>query len=146
MSDTSSAGFARQAIFELEGTVSQNRAKAFIARSQVAENSVLANQNYNAAFLVNRRIANENTDALFRYVPALPPPSPPHLISSHPFPINTAFGSVRTGILQRVPAPDQLTQDFKEAMLNKARIEFLIFRSKVNEQATALSNPYLAPI
>ena len=31
-------------------------------------------------------------------------------------------------------------------MLNQARIEFLIFRSKVNEQATALSNPYLIPI
>ena len=62
-----------------------------------------------------------------------------HRISSHPLPINTAFGSVRTGILQRMPAPDQLTQDFKEAILNKARIEFLIFRSKVNEQATSIT-------
>ena len=48
------------------GTVSHNRAKGYIARSQVAENNTTSAQNYNAAFLVNRRIANENTDALFR--------------------------------------------------------------------------------
>ena len=83
-----SPSFARQAIFELEGTVSQNRAKAFIARSQVAENSTLANQNYNAAFLVNRRIANENTDALFRCVTcySYPPSPPPLLVPSFPLP------------------------------------------------------------
>ena len=32
-----------------------------------------------------------------------------------------------------------MTQNFKEALLNKARIEFLIFRSKVNEQATSIT-------
>lgn len=57
---------ASHMICELEGTVSHNRAKAYIARSQQAENSTLAAQNYNGSFLVNRRIANENTDALFR--------------------------------------------------------------------------------
>ena len=65
--DMSMSNLTRQALVELEGTVSHNRAKGYIARSQVAENNTTSAQNYNAAFLVNRRIANENTDALFRY-------------------------------------------------------------------------------
>ena len=53
---------------------SHSNTLSFLSRfssSQVAENNTTSAQNYNAAFLVNRRIANENTDALFRYVVVL---------------------------------------------------------------------------
>lgn len=104
-------------ICELEGTVSHNRAKVYIARSQQAENSTLAAQNYNGSFLVNRRIANENTDALFR---------------------------VRSNILQRLPANDSLSKDYKDSMINRSKVEFLAFRSRVNELATSITKELAA--
>ena len=47
--------------------------------------------------------------------------------------------SVRYGVLQRLPAVDALTTEYKEAMLNRSKIQFLTFRSKVNDHAASIS-------
>ena len=46
---------------------------------------------------------------------------------------------VRYGVLQKLPATDRLTTEYKEAMLNRSKIQFLTFRSKVNDHAASIS-------
>ena len=83
-----------------------------MARSGIAENATIISQNYNSSFLVNRRIANENTDALFR---------------------------TRIGILQCLPTNDQESGNYRDAQINKAKISFLEFRNRVNEQSVLIT-------
>ena len=56
----------RRAIFEVEATVTSNRAKAYATRSIIEENRALILKNYTAAFMGNRQLANQNTDDVFR--------------------------------------------------------------------------------
>jgi hypothetical protein len=105
-------GVTKALTLQLDGTVNHNRAKIFMARSNVSENSVMISQNYSSAFMVNRRIANENMDASFR---------------------------VRCGIIQCLPVQDELSFQFREAQLNRMKIDFLTFRSKADADATRIT-------
>ena len=105
-------GVTKALTLQLDGTVNHNRAKIFMARSNVSENSVMISQNYSSAFMVNRRIANENMDAMFR---------------------------VRCGIIQCLPVQDELSFQFREAQLNRMKIDFLTFRSKADADATKIT-------
>jgi len=102
----------RRAIFELEGDVNHNKAKAYLTRSTVAENAALIAKNYNAAFLGNRQLANENTEALFRN---------------------------RHALLQCLPTSNDVEVNFREAMVNKAKLDFLKHRSNLNAQVLSIS-------
>ena len=105
-------GVTKALTLQLDGTVNHNRARLFMARSNVSENSVMISQNYSSAFMVNRRIANENMDAMFR---------------------------VRCGIIQCLPVRDELSFQFREAQLNSMKIDFLSFRSKADSDATKIT-------
>ena len=102
----------RAQTLQLDGSVNHNRAKIFMARSMVSENSMMISQNYSSAFMVNRRIANENMDAMFR---------------------------VRCGIIQCLPVQDELSFQFREAQFNRMKIDFLTFRSKADANATRIT-------
>jgi hypothetical protein len=41
--------------------------------------------------------------------------------------------------LQRLPANDSLAKDYKDSMINRSKVEFLAFRSRVNELATSIT-------
>ena len=107
----------RAQTLQLDGSVAHNRAKIFMARSIVSENSMMISQNYSSAFMVNRRIANENMDAMFR---------------------------VRCGIIQCLPVQDELSFQFREAQLNSMKIDFLTFRSKADANATRITSDLAA--
>jgi len=107
----------RSAIFELEGQVTHNKAKAYMCRSVVAENASLIAKNYNAAFLGNRQLANENTDALFRN---------------------------RVALFSCLPATTEVEINYREASLNAAKLAFLEHRANINEQVLSISNDMAA--
>jgi hypothetical protein len=102
----------RRRIFEVENQVMFNRGQAYLVRSLVQENQASIQRNYNAAFLGNRQLANQNTDDLFRN---------------------------RTAIVRNIETPNQVTQNFKEAMMNKVKLEYLEHRSKLNEKVLSIS-------
>jgi len=107
----------RGVIFELEGDVNHNKATAYLTRSTVAENAALIAKNYNAAFLGNRQLANENTEALFRN---------------------------RIALLQCLPTSNDVETNFREASINKARLDFLKHRSGLNAQVLSISQEMAA--
>ena len=55
----------RRALFELQGQVMVNKARAYATRSNIEENRYLILKNYVAAFVGNRQLANQNTDDIF---------------------------------------------------------------------------------
>jgi len=107
----------RSAIFNLEGSVNHNKANAYLTRSVVAENSALISKNYNAAFLGNRQLANENTDALFRN---------------------------RIALAQCLPSSTDVEVNYREASINKAKLAFLDHRSTVNGQVLSITQDMAA--
>jgi len=107
----------RKAIFELEGDVNYNKARGYLTRSLVAENTSLILKNYNSAFLGNRQLANANTDCIFRN---------------------------RVALLQCLPASTDVEINFREAMINKAKLTFLKHRSQLNSQLLSISQDMAA--
>jgi hypothetical protein len=110
-------GENRAKIFDLEGNVNHNKAKAYMLRSKVAENAALIAKNYNAAFLGNRQMANENTDALFRN---------------------------RIALMQCLPANNEVEINYREAKINQAKLAFLDHRSAVNAQVLSITQDMAA--
>jgi len=102
----------RRRIFELENQVLYNRALAHATRSLVVENHAVINKNYSAAFNGNRQLANQNTDDLFRN---------------------------RTAIVRNIAAKTPVEVNYKEALANKTKLEFLAHRSKLNERVLKIS-------
>jgi len=102
----------RRKIFELENAVLYNRALAHATRSLVVENHAVINKNYTAAFNGNRQLANQNTDDLFRN---------------------------RTAIVRNIHAKNQVETNYKEALANKTKLEFLAHRSRLNERVLKIS-------
>lgn len=101
----------------MEGSVNHNKARAYLLRSKVAENAALINKNYNAAFLGNRQLANENTDALFRN---------------------------RIALLQALPVNNEVQINYREAKINQAKLAFLDHRSTLNAQVLSISQDLAA--
>jgi hypothetical protein len=102
----------RSNIFSVECAVMANRSKAYMARSVVQENQALIIKNYQAAFMGNRQLINQNTDDLFRN---------------------------RQAILRHIKASNPVEINFKEAMINKAKLDFLEHRSGLNEKVLDIS-------
>jgi len=102
----------RRRIFELENTVLYNRALAHATRSLVVENHAVINKNYAAAFNGNRQLANQNTDDLFRN---------------------------RTAIVRNIQAKTPVEINYREALANKTKLEFLAHRAKLNERVLKIS-------
>jgi hypothetical protein len=102
----------RRKIFELENHVLYNRALAHATRSLVVENQAVIRKNYGAAFNGNRQLANQNTDDLFRN---------------------------RLAIIRNIEAKTPVEVNYKEALTNRTKLEFLAHRSKLNERVIKIS-------
>lgn len=104
-------------MFEVESVVANNKAKAYLVRSITAENSALINKNYHAALLGNQQLANENTEALFRD---------------------------RMAIFKSFPTETEVQSNFREAMLNRTKLDYLNHRTHLNEQILTISQEFIA--
>jgi hypothetical protein len=102
----------RRKIFELENQVLYNRALAHATRSLVTENQAVIHKNYIAAFNGNRQLANQNTDDIFRN---------------------------RAAIVRNIKATTPVEVNYREAMSNKVKLEFLQHRAKLNERVIKIS-------
>jgi hypothetical protein len=102
----------RRKIFEVEAQVMYNRANCYLTRSLVQENQALIQKNYTAAFMGNRQLANGNTDDLFRN---------------------------RVALLSAMPVNGPVQENYREALKNKAKLEYLEHRSKLNEKVLQIS-------
>jgi hypothetical protein len=102
-----------RSIFELEASVNHNKARAYLLRSRITENSDLIQANRSAAFLGNRQLANDNTEQIFRN---------------------------RIALLKTLPSTTDVQVNFREAMINKARLAQLNHRSKLNATVLSISH------
>jgi len=102
----------RAKIFDLEGSVHYNNAKTDMLNGKVAENAALIAKNYNSAFMGNRQLANENTEALFRN---------------------------RLTLLQCLPVNNEAEAKYRESKINEAKLVFLDFRSSVNAEVLSIT-------
>ena len=107
----------RRAIFEVEATVTSNRAKAYATRSIIEENRALILKNYTAAFMGNRQLANQNTDDVFRN---------------------------RKAIIANIDAENDVQQNFKESLTNEASLEFLEHRASLNTAVLSVNEKMIA--
>ena len=107
----------RRAIFEVEGTVTSNRSKAYATRSIIEENRALILKNYTAAFMGNRQLANQSTDDVFRN---------------------------RKAIIANIDAENDVQQNFKESLANEASLEFLEHRASLNSAVLSVNEKMVA--
>ena len=104
----------RAELFLAECEVMQNKANAYLARSLVQENQALIAKNYNSAFMGNRQLANQNTEDLFR----------------------NRYAIYRN---MTVDASSAVQVNYREAMTNRAKIEFLEHRSSLNTKVLEIT-------
>ena len=102
----------RRKIFELENEVHRNRTEAYATRALIQENAALIKKNYEAAFMGNRQLINYNTDAIFRN---------------------------RNAAVRNVNGSNDVQVNFREAATNRAKLEFLAHRSRLNERVNKVS-------
>jgi len=107
----------RRRIFELENRVRGNRGQAYATRALVSENAALINKNYQAAFMGNRQLANQNTEDLFRN---------------------------RFAIIRNIQAKNDVEVNYKEARMNQAKLDFLEHRARLNERVLSVSDKLAA--
>jgi len=105
----------RRKIFELENDVQRNRALAYGTRALIQENGALIKKNYEAAFMGNRQLINFNTDAIFRN---------------------------RTAAVRNVKADNDVQTNFREALTNRTKLEFLAHRARLNERVIKVSQRF----
>ncbi len=108
----------RRSLFELEGQVMVNKARSYATRSNIEENRYLILKNYVAAFVGNRQLANQNTDDVFQN---------------------------RIAILENMDLDesDQVQVNFRESQINKAKVDFLDHRAKLNETVLSVNEDLL---
>jgi len=107
----------RRKIFDVENAVLYNRGQAYLVRSVVQENQSSISRNYAAAFLGNRQLANQNTEDIFRN---------------------------RTAIVRNIDTPTPVLVNYREALLNKVKLDFLEHRGKLNEKVLSISEQLAA--
>ena len=107
----------RRSIFEVEAAVTSNRAKAYASRSSIEENRAGILNNYTAAFMGNRQLANQNTDDVFRN---------------------------RKAILASLTPSNEVEENFQESMTNEANLDFLEHRSNLNAAVLSVNEKMVA--
>lgn len=98
----------KRALFELQGQVMVNKARAYATRSNIEENRYLILKNYVAAFVGNRQLANQNTDDIFEN---------------------------RVAILENIDIErgNLVQENFIDSQVNKAKVDFLVHRASLNQ-------------
>ncbi|OUU74234.1 MAG: hypothetical protein CBC29_08865 [Methylococcaceae bacterium TMED69] len=104
----------RRALFEIQGQVMVNKARAYATRSNIEENRYLILKNYVAAFVGNRQLANQNTDDIFEN---------------------------RIAILENIEIEkdNEIQENFIDSSVNKAKVDFLVHRAELNETVLTIN-------
>ena len=96
----------RRKIFELEMLINSNKTKVEICRASIEQNYASIMRNYNAAYMGNHHLANQETDEILRN---------------------------RLAIMSNMIAEQDVEINFRESMNNKAQLDFLEHKSAVNK-------------
>lgn len=102
----------RRIVYEVEAFVLENRKLAYQLRSTIVETAMGITKLQFAAFVGNRQLANLNTEEIY---------------------LN------RLALARNIPARTDVQFAFKEATVNRVKLEFLDHRSKLNEQVLVVS-------
>jgi hypothetical protein len=102
----------KAALHKLESTVLGNKQKLYQERAYIEENRALILKNYAAAFMGNRQMANQNTDDIFRN---------------------------RKAIVKALPCTTQVQLNFVESHINRARVDYLEHRAKMNSKVAKVN-------
>eukprot|EP00928_Gymnodinium_smaydae_P042856 TRINITY_DN2882_c0_g2_i2.p1 TRINITY_DN2882_c0_g2~~TRINITY_DN2882_c0_g2_i2.p1 ORF type:complete len:570 (-),score=140.70 TRINITY_DN2882_c0_g2_i2:109-1818(-) len=108
----------KAAMYKLDARVMHNKFLAYEARSMIEENRWLILKNYSAAFTGNRQLANMNTDKIFQN---------------------------RATILGALKCEGAVQVNFRNSMLNEAKITYLEHRAALNSKVIEV-NEELADI
>lgn len=100
-------------LHELHLAVMTNKQGVYEARSMIEENRASAMQNYAAAFMGNRMMANENSDAIFKN---------------------------RTAILDAMKTNGPVQANFRNSKYNESMIEYLENRSLLNNRVAKVND------
>ena len=96
----------RRKIFELEILINSNKTKVEVCRASIEQNYASIMRNYNAAYMGNHHLANQETDEILRN---------------------------RLAIMSNMIADQDVEINFRESMNNKAQLDFLEHKSSVNK-------------
>jgi len=96
----------------LHGKVTNNKCFLYKARAMIEENRNLILQNYSAAFVGNRQMANQNTDDIFKN---------------------------RMAILDAMKIEGPVQENFRNTKYNEAAIEYLENRSLLNNRVAKVN-------
>ncbi len=96
----------RRKIFELEILINANKTKVEVCRASIEQNYASIMRNYNAAYMGNHHLANQETDEILRN---------------------------RLAIMSNMIAEQDVEINFRESMNNKAQLDFLEHKSSVNK-------------
>ena len=96
----------RRKIFELEILINSNKTKVEVCRASIEQNYASIMRNYNAAYMGNHHLANQETDEILRN---------------------------RLAIMSNMIAEQDVEINFRESMNNKAQLDFLEHKSSVNK-------------
>ena len=96
----------RRKIFELEILINSNKTKVEVCRASIEQNYASIMRNYNAAYMGNHHLANQETDEILRN---------------------------RLAIMSNMIAEKDEEINFRESMNNKAQLDFLEHKSSVNK-------------
>ena len=96
----------RRKIFELEILINANKTKVEVCRASIEQNYASIMRNYNAAYMGNHHLANQETDEILRN---------------------------RLAIMSNMIAEQEVEINFRESMNNKAQLDFLEHKSAVNK-------------
>jgi len=96
----------------LHGKVTNNKTFLYKARAMIEENRALILQNYAAAFVGNRQMANQNTEDIFKN---------------------------RFAILEAYKVVCQTEENFRQSKINEAAIEYLENRSLLNNRVAKVN-------
>lgn len=110
----------RKKVFLLEHLVASNKASAYLTRSTIMENQNLIKRNYEAIFGGNRQLGNHNTDDIFHN------------------------RSVLVRNLGKGGKLNDVQENYRNAMINKVKLEYLDHRSKLNGKVNHISEKLAA--
>lgn len=107
----------KAALHVLESKVYENKQKLYAERAFIEENRAMILENYCAAFMGNRQMANQNTEDIFRN---------------------------RKQIVKNIKVTDAVTLNYFESHLNRARVDAIEHRAGMNAKVAAVNDKMCA--
>lgn len=111
--DSINRGNEKMKIYEIDKRVMDNKAHAYQNRNMVKLNRLMIEQNHGNVLDGNIRMANVNTEDIFRRM---------------------------RDTIKALPEDTDLKKEFKKAILDKVELEFLDYKSKLNADIISINN------